>query len=263
MRDDSSLICDFEIADFASKLSKSEVGEKIESRPLMIGWSTFTVGVYLRGESEEAEDHVSVFLFNESSWLVKATYKISVTGCVFGQSESSRTFHPSEDPKYPGWGFHQCIPHSRAVQHDLLDNNGTLTIRIELEIVDELIPGGLAAKKKESEELKAEVRQVSERVEGSLPAVQRDLLDIKNTLKKVMASLAEVECPLCVRRVSQSSVQQQCSRGHKLCGDCEEQVRARDNNNRRDQCVLCNISDLTKPSVLDKVIGTGAAIFHF
>ena len=40
-------------------------------------------------------------------------------------------------------------------------------------------------------------------------------------------------------------------------------MRGRDNNNRREQCVLCNVSDLSKPSVLEKVMGTGAAIFHF
>ena len=234
----------------------------MESSPLVISWSTFTVGVYLRGENEEARDHVSVFLFNESDWLVKANYKISVDSTVFGQSEA-RTFYPRENSKYPGWGFHQCIPHSRCTHNDLLDECGSLAIKIELEVVDELILGGFAVKRKESDELRASVRKISEKVEGSLPALQSELADIKNTLRTVVASLAEVECPLCLRRVSQTSVQQQCARGHKLCANCEEQVRAKDNNNRREQCVLCNVFDLAKPTVLDKVIGTGAAIFHF
>ena len=51
--------------------------------------------------------------------------------------------------------------------------------------------------------------------------------------------------------------------GHKLCAECQDQVGARDNNNKRDVCILCNISDFTKPTVLEKVMGTGAAIFNF
>ena len=50
--------------------------------------------------------------------------------------------------------------------------------------------------------------------------------------------------------------------GHKLCEDCQDQVKARENNNKRDVCLLCNISELTKPTVLEKVLGHGAAIFH-
>ena len=50
--------------------------------------------------------------------------------------------------------------------------------------------------------------------------------------------------------------------GHKLCDDCQEQVRGRDNNNKRD-CILCNVADFSKPTVLKKVMDTGAAIFNF
>ena len=51
--------------------------------------------------------------------------------------------------------------------------------------------------------------------------------------------------------------------GHKVCVDCQDQAKAKDNNNKRDVCLLCNISELTKPTVLEKVMGHGAAIFNF
>ena len=51
--------------------------------------------------------------------------------------------------------------------------------------------------------------------------------------------------------------------GHKVCEDCLEAANAKDNNNKRAGCLLCNISELSKPTVLEKVMGHGAAIFHF
>ena len=221
---DSSLTCSLQLTDFPYRLSQSKVGEKLESSPLVISWSTFTVGVFLRGESSEADHHVSVFLFNESDWLVKAEYKISVAGFVFGQSAACRTFYPRGHQKYPGWGFLQCIPHERCCQADLLDQAGTLTIKIELEIVDELLPAGLADRSRDSRELKAKVQQITERVEGSLPVIETELQDIKNMLRKVVTSMTEGECPLCLRRLQVSALQQQCTAGHRLCGDCEDQA---------------------------------------
>jgi len=263
IKSETCLAYSIELTDFTTKLSKAKLGEKMETSPLVISWSTFTIGVYLQGENQDAEDHISVFLFNESEWLVKATYKISVTGQVFAQSESSRTFYPRENSKYPGWGFLQCIPHQRCVKKDLLDKNGTLVIKIELQVIDELIPASLLERRNESQELNAKVDSILEKVEGSLPSLQRDLLDVKNMMKMVLAILREVECPLCLKQVKTSSIYQLCSQGHKLCGECHDQVRGRDNNNKRDVCILCNISDFTKPSVLEKVMGTGAAIFNF
>ena len=248
----------------------------METSPVVISWSTFTAGVYLRGESPAAEDHISVFLFNESDWLVKATYKISVNDLVFGQSESSRTFYPRDNVKYPGWGFVQCIPLARCVAEDLLDKKGSLSIKIELQVVDELIPAAFSERRKESSEMRAKIDLTSDKVE----TLQRDLTDVKKMVRMILLSLREVECPLCLRKVSSSSINQcdQVGRahcyiyccdgisslqGHKVCEECLEQARAKDNNNKRNICLLCNIAELTKPTVLEKVMGHGAAIFNF
>ena len=210
MKSETSLVCTIELPDFADKLSGAKLGQKMESRPLEISWSTFTIELYLRGESKGAEDHISVFLFNESEWMVKATYKISVNGLVFAQSDSSRTFYPREHRKYPGWGFLQCVPHQRCVKKDLLDKKGTLVMKIELDIIDELIPGGYSEKKKESQELKARIDLISEKVE-EIRSMQSDLLDLKNMMKMVLTTLREVECHLCLKKVKSSSINQQCS----------------------------------------------------
>ena len=258
MKSESCGTFTIEVKDFTSKLSKAKLGDKMESSPVVISWSTFTIGVYLRGESRAAEDHISVFLFNESDWLGKATYKISVNDLVFGQSESSRTFYPRDHAKYPGWGFLQCIPLARCVSEDLVDKKGSLTIKIELHVVDELIPAAFAERRKESSELRTQIDLTSEKVE----TLQRDLTDVKKMVRMILLTLRETECALCLRKVNSSSINQ-CGQGHKVCEDCLEHARARDNNNKRDICLLCNISELTKPTVLEKVMGHGAAIFNF
>ena len=276
MKSESCAAFTIEVKDFPIKLSKAKLGEKMETSPVVISWSTFTIGVYLRGESPSAEDHISVFLFNESDWLVKATYKISVNDVVFGQSESSRTFYPRDNAKYPGWGFVQCIPQGRCVAEDLLDKKGSLTIKIELHVVDELIPAAFSERRKESSELRDKIDLTSDKVE----TLQRDLTDVKKMVRLILLNLREVECPLCLRKVNSSSINQcrqvgngnrgsfcrdgiSSLQGHKVCEDCLEQANAKDNNNKRAVCLLCNISELTKPTVLEKVMGHGASIFHF
>ena len=204
MKNESTLLYTLELKDFTSKLRKAKIGDKMETSPAVVSWSTFTIGVYLRGESSAAEDHISVFLFNESDWLVKATYKISVNDLVFGQSEASRTFYLRGDPKYPGWGFVQCVPLARCVAEDLLDKKGSLTVKVELHVVDELIPAALSERRKERAELRAQIDQTSDKVE----ILQRDLTDVKKMVRTILLSLREVECPLCLRKVDSSSISQ-------------------------------------------------------
>ena len=202
MKNESTVIFTVELKDFLSQLSKAKLGAKMETSPAVVSWSTFTTGLYLRGESGAAEDHISVFLFNESDWLVKATYKISVNDLVFGQSEASRTFYPRSNPKYPGWGFVQCVPLARCVPEDLLDKKGSLTLKIELHVVDELIPAALSERRKERSELRAQIDQTSEKVE----TLQRDLTDVKKMMRMILLTLREVECPLCLRKVNSSAI---------------------------------------------------------
>ena len=83
-------------------------------------------------------------------------------------------------------------------------------MKIELEIIDELIPGGYAEKKKESQELKARIDLISERVEG-IRSMQSDLLEVKNMMRLILSTLREVECPLCLKKVKSSSINRQCS----------------------------------------------------
>ena len=214
MKNESCVTFNLELKDFTSKLSRAKPGDKMETSPAVISWSTFTTGVYLKGESRAAEDHISVFLFNESEWLVKATYKISVNDQVFGQSESSRTFYPRENAKYPGWGFLQCIPLSRCVAEDLLDKKGSLTLKVELEVLDELIPAAFSETRKERSELKAKIEVTSDKIES----LQKDLTDVKKMMRMILLSLRELECSLCLRKVQSSSIIQ--------CGQVEKQRKA-------------------------------------
>ena len=75
-KDSQTLIYIIEINNLRQKLKEAKTGEKIETGVFSISWSTFKVGLFLRGADAECHDHLSVYLYNESDWLVKAEYKI-------------------------------------------------------------------------------------------------------------------------------------------------------------------------------------------
>ena len=61
-------------------------------------WSTFQVYLYLRGENKTVENHVSVFLFNESEWLVKTRFSVTVKeNCLGTARYSCQVLFPAQE----------------------------------------------------------------------------------------------------------------------------------------------------------------------
>ena len=66
------------IKDFPEKLAQSAVGEKSTSEEFSINWSKFAIKLYIAGLNEESQGYLSLFLYNESDWMVRARREVSV-----------------------------------------------------------------------------------------------------------------------------------------------------------------------------------------
>ena len=157
-KDSLTLSCLIEINNLRQRLKYAKTGEKLETGVFSISWSSFKVGVYLRGADEDCRDHVSVYLYNESDWLVKAEYEIRVRNQSFWSS-SVKVFEARRKSRN-AWGQPRSIPHSRCKPDDLLTPSGSLIIEIKVNLVDELVVGGNLERRREHQEIKECLNQI-------------------------------------------------------------------------------------------------------
>ena len=157
-KDSQTLTYIIDINNFRQKLKDAKTGEMIETGVFSISWSTFKFGVFLRGADPDSSDHLSVYLYNESDWLVKAEYKIRVRNQSFWSS-SVKVFEARRKSRN-AWGQPRSIPHSRCKQDDLLTASGSLIIEINVNLVDELVVGGNLERRREYQEIKESLNQI-------------------------------------------------------------------------------------------------------
>lgn len=157
-KDSQTLTYIIEINNLRQKLKEAKTGEKIETGVFSISWSTFKVGVFLRGADEDSRDHLSVYLYNESDWLVKAEYQVRVRNQSFWSS-SVKVFEARRKSRN-AWGQPRSIPHSRCKHDDLLTPSGSLIIEIKVNLLDELVVGGNLERRRELKEITESLNQI-------------------------------------------------------------------------------------------------------
>ena len=122
---------------------------------------------------------------------------------VFARSNGSGQVLDPKDGSNECWGVGKCIPHSRCVAGDLLSPDGTLTIKVKIDLLGENCPGGI---------------QNQSEVKCKLNKLNTELGDIKSKLRKIEENQAgEVssspeKCPMCMRVVRKPMRLQQCPR---------------------------------------------------
>lgn len=157
-KDSQTLTYIIEINNLRQRLKEAKTGEKIETGQFSISWSTFKVGVFLRGANEDSRDHLSVYLYNESDWLVKAEYQVRVRNQSFWSS-SVKVFEARQKSRN-AWGQPRSIPHSRCKHDDLLTPSGSLIIEIKVNLLDELVMGGNLERRREIKEITESLNQI-------------------------------------------------------------------------------------------------------
>jgi len=163
---EDSLTYMIEISNLQKKLRESKIGEKVETEVFTLSWTSFKVGIYLHGADRDSKDHVSLYLYNESDWLVKAEYKIRVKTQYFWSS-SVKVFEARSHARN-AWGRPRSIPHSRCNPDDLLTPSGSLLIEMKVNLVDELVAGGHLERRREHKEIKESLENIRKLLQSSL-----------------------------------------------------------------------------------------------
>lgn len=195
-KDSQSLTLVIEINNLRQKLKNAKTGEKMETGVFSISWSSFKVGLFLRGADEDSRNHLSVYLYNESDWLVKAQYDIRVRNQSFWSS-TVKVFEARRKSRN-AWGQPRSIPHSRCKQEDLLTPSGSLIIEIRVNLVDELVAGGNLERRREHQEIQESLNQIqlllrslSDNIPTPAPAPRP--LSVKSTLPTAPAPSRHTE----------------------------------------------------------------------
>ena len=74
----SSAIYTIVINDFKKKLAIATVGEVSTTEEFSVNWTKFEIRLYIAGEREQDKGYVSLFLYNGSDWMVRASGEVSV-----------------------------------------------------------------------------------------------------------------------------------------------------------------------------------------
>jgi len=148
-----------------------QFGSKIFSKEFIIGRSTFRLEVYPGGNSVGNSMFVSVYLRNTSSWRVKANEIISIPQTDITRSIYAHYFE-SEFDENSDWGFGDLIHHHRCRKGDILSRIGTLTIQVDVELLEEeVLPSRDLTQENTNERF--------EKLEGYLRNIEEDIQHMK------------------------------------------------------------------------------------
>lgn len=259
----SSVSYVIKIEKFRKTCSKVTAGEAICSMKFFINWSEFSVDLYVGYEVDD-QDHLGVFVTNHSDWMVRARSSVTAGNPICSMRKfsrekvlKSRTGKMSE--RSVGW--YECVPLSRCTTKDLLTKDGTLQIKVKVELLAENFPGGrghndvqleleLSEVKTQLSVIKAQLRQVEAKVGGS------GQVDIEEKQKPVAgdSSPVKVKCPVCMRNIVKPMRLRQCPQGHIICDDCFIHLNITASESNKELCVNCKSQYCGRPVVLEELL---------
>ena len=176
--DGNSVTYVIEIRNFINKLGKARFGQQVESDKFFVNWSKFKVKLYIAGDDEYVGGYVSLYVCNESDWMVRARSTVSVNSELLGSEGPAGKVYESVGDT---WGWGECIPHSRCVMNDLLTHDGVLRIKVRVEVLAEKTPGGVDGRAGHKEliltSLLERLRSVENKLKGEENNASQDLLN--------------------------------------------------------------------------------------
>ena len=121
------------ISKFNTKRRTTRPGVSVKTYPFTISWTTFRMEILISGKLPWMI--TTIRLHNESAWPVRANVGLSTP---FHQlSQSGPLVFPAHSA-----GWTDYIPLYRCNTDDLLSPEGELVLKLNVKIVDEMIPGG-------------------------------------------------------------------------------------------------------------------------
>ena len=160
---DGSATYKVEMQDFLAKQRTTKWGVSVRTQPFTVSWSSFNFEIYVSGISP-GFSKVVIKLLNNETWAVKVKVSLcipEVTEITFGPvvmlRPTSSDIVGSIDPST----FVTCF----------LDEYGTLTLHLKVQVVDEMVSGGTS------------------RILKKLDAVTEELQDTKGRLSSLHSRL--------------------------------------------------------------------------
>ena len=117
----------FIIGDFEKEMNICKTKEMLESRIFILGETPFKIKVYPSGDGEESQNHVSIYLVNESNndVSVDAVFKIC-------NSKRFRWKNKTVQAKR-AWGWTKCMEKD-AVTEVLVDGALIVKVKVKMDI---------------------------------------------------------------------------------------------------------------------------------
>ena len=164
-----------EIRNFRNKLGKTRVWQSVESDNFFVNWSEFTVRLHIAGDNKDASGHVSLYVTNQSDWMVRSRYKVSVNNELLGSDKPAGRVQD-----YLGCrGWTKCIPHRRCVKNDLLTSDGVLRIKVRVEVLTEKTPGGVDGRAGHKELILTCLQERLKAMEIQLKVLQEEVVKLR------------------------------------------------------------------------------------
>jgi len=181
-----------DVLNMDKQITSFQYGRKIFSKEFVIGRSTFRIEVYPGGNSVKNSMFVSVYLRNTSSWRVKANEIISIPQTDVTRSINEHYFESDFDEN-SDWGFGDLIHHHRCRRGDLLSRIGTLTIQVDVELLEEeVLPSRDLTQENTNERF--------EKLEGYLRNIDEDIQHMKaenveptSNIRRMQVSIKNME----------------------------------------------------------------------
>jgi len=272
-----------DINNFDKKIKTFRTGREIYSKDFKIGRSTTRVQIYPRGDSAKNKNYVSAFLQNRSTWRIKAKAKFSIHNSNVELSTEENYFQ-GDGSADDTWGFPQLIPHARCKRTDLLTSNGTLTLQVDVELLEEEV---IAARDlthenaiEKLEHLEQTVFHMKETIQKTNTNNQSQINELKNMIRslslrlpdtsyqpKPSMQLEQLECPVCMEVARPPMRLKQCGQGHIICDSCHGKAEVEANAQREedegaiggnpdlDLCHTCRGVITGRPSALERILG--------
>lgn len=214
------------VKSFKHKMLNWNSGRVIRLKSFKVDGIRLQMLVYPNGNSLEAQDYVSIYIYNLTDFGITILLDLYLGDQKF----IDRTFAMS---KKTNRGYPKFFHHSyRNMQED--DDESfeiTLTVkRLYREVLADDVEGHDVIQSIDRME-----KKLSSRIESNYDEMKQKIEKLEKNMKNLtMRENANVtnggpkipypECPICLEDITQNSRIMQCSAGHLICGGCHDQL---------------------------------------
>jgi len=222
---------------FYQQAEDASPGAFVDSKPIFIKNSTFTIRIYLNGcDKSKKEGKVYVVVMNSSAFRVRAKALVYIGNNLMPETLCAN--------KFEYWGHSNEIRNARATSKSFrkisFNLDASLKFNVFIKLYEEVSPLAL----KESETL-----EMTKIMSNDVASLKEEMMK----LKKI--ATVKLECPVCYEELKPPMRLKQCAQGHIICDECHMKTGIEGGANNRELCHTCRMMYLGRPSVLESLLG--------